>query len=97
MMMAWLAQGNMNSWRFRLYCWLKSRSYSAEEYAALMRKYIQREYERDALLVALQAVEWVNQDDGGYGSSCPWCNWYAWNGHSNTCIRQFAIAKAKGE
>jgi hypothetical protein len=51
--------------------------------------------QRDALLAALEAVEWVPME---YRESCPWCHADPGSGgHAPDCQRQAAIAKAKGE
>ena len=48
------------------------------------------------LLIALKRVEWIDDGDS-MGKHCPWCGWYEHAGHADDCLRQFAIAKARGE
>ena len=48
--------------------------------------------QRDALLAALKAVEWV--DDW---RQCPWCKNVEADGHKLDCQRQAAIAAVEGE
>ena len=49
--------------------------------------------QRDTLLAALEAVEWV-----GAGNYCPWCSAWQHNGvHAPYCKRQAAIAAVSGE
>lgn len=62
------------------------------------------------LLEALEAIEWVGIQITNWGSSpynspvdespddwCPWCGAARIQGHYEECVRQAAIAKAKGE
>jgi len=50
------------------------------------------------LLAALEAVEWLPDEDSPGRLYCPWCgNYQEPYGHSLECERQAAIAKAKGE
>lgn len=73
-----------------------------EQVVARMEK---AEAQRDALLAALEAVEWIGTDtilkvaeDGGK-YYCPWCTGWAWNHpkHFDHCQRQAAITAVKGE
>jgi len=48
-----------------------------------------------ALLAALEAVEW--EDQSCWGDFCSWCNNEQAEGHKPDCQRQAAIAQAKGE
>lgn len=60
-----------------------------------------------ALLKVAEAVEWVearrlryDREDGEEEytvSVCPWCQQEDWDGHAPDCIRQAAIAQARGE
>ena len=51
--------------------------------------------QRDVLLAALGAVEWVGCSYcGGY---CPWCERDRASGHAPDCQRQLALRKARGE
>ena len=65
----------------------------------------------DALLAALEVVEWVG-DVNGDAPKCPWCDGFRdieddiaypnvdgapGHGHAPDCQRQAALAKAKGE
>ena len=54
------------------------------------------------LLAALERVEWINDDMTQY---CPWCGGRGPDappsdpmprGHASTCIKQLALAKARG-
>ena len=50
------------------------------------------------LLAALEAVEWVTDEDDPKRVYCPWCgNYRKPYGHSPECEREIAIAKAKGD
>ena len=54
--------------------------------------------QRDELLAALEAVEWVGRGENQY---CPWCNQQHsgaryYRDHYDDCQRQAAIAKAQG-
>ena len=51
--------------------------------------------QRDALLAALEAVEWVFNAFGD--NICWWCRAEKFSGHADDCQREAAIAKAKGE
>ena len=57
--------------------------------------------QRDALLAALKAVDWVDHDDGSDGDAipvCPWCGAVQWhNGHDDNCQRQAALRLCKVE
>ena len=49
------------------------------------------------LLEALEAVEWVSDDNyPEQPPGCPWCGNYRRNGHAPDCLRQAAIAAARG-
>jgi len=48
------------------------------------------------MLAALEAVEWV-QDPIGSVAYCPWCDNIEPQGHKPDCVRQAAIAAARGE
>jgi hypothetical protein len=65
--------------------------------------------QRDALLAALEDVEWV-RFELGMAKTCPWCRlaeptryvgtdggYYPTGGHAPDCQRQAAIAKARGD
>jgi hypothetical protein len=47
--------------------------------------------ERDALLEALKAVEWVPDEDTPGEVYCPWCVQWQQHGHHETCPRQAAL------
>lgn len=62
------------------------------------------ESQRDDLLAALEAVEWVLVKHwDGYTRECPWCHadWTNSEGepppHRSDCHRQAAITRAKGD
>ena len=73
---------------------------NAEDFAGEIRKL---KAQRDDLLAACEAVEWVkdpeynDKSSSGFGICyCPWCGNYENYGHDKNCQRQAAIARAKG-